>query len=633
LSEKLKRDGEMSVFDISEYIDEICRDYMEAAFKEGTDLEDKRVAELEYTDEEGKHLGYMLQALSVEYKNITDQIKDLDGSAASKAKSKKMALRIMKRTNISLEEVFQKVPTNKLNSFYENLIKREKEVVENDLLRYFKRNLSEVRPLISNLNDEPDRQALDAFYIYLRLLQRSPLQKNYFSLIEENAVKRVESYSEDTEKNLISKIMNTMKLDEEEKVLETSLDINFLIEKYLRYKNSTPKIKARKIRSLDFLADYLKGNGAEYKSKNVVEMKFEDVENLRDLIVQAAHKGTASTRNLNLFELVKHRKKANVKRYADNTIKQLESDIKDFWKYFTKYDKTGLNRDLFDGFNLLVDLKDEKEKDGEEHRGVRRFSSKELQIYIDEVFAGSKLKRTLIDQPRNFYSFFFGLMLGTRIAEFLYIRTSDIKVQEKGGERVYYAYLNVDHEPQRLKNANAHRNLVIPRPLIELGFLNYVHLRTKREKEWLWEFPASGPNSTSTYFKRQLEVLFPDCVNLKDSVSKEDVLQYRSLRKNFANLIYQTEDENSDLNKQPANLKRLMGHAEGSTTGTYLGSRIEPFVGKKILDFLGDYNLSLERLKAEVREYYGEILFDLDIEDDDGHMKTSKVKPHRSRSV
>ena len=440
LTAKFKRDGEMSVIEISEFIDGVCDDYMRAALAEGTLLEDKRVSELEYTDEEGKHLGYKLQALSVEYKTLTDQINNLDNSRESKERSKVIAHRIMKRTDISFEDVLDKVPADQLNFFYEKLIKNEKKVIENDILRYFQRNLHEFRSIIENPHEEQERQALDAFYFYLRLVDREPPQRDYFELIENNAVEKANpNYLDRNSKKgreFVLDVASHLKELEEKKAKEVSLDISALIDGYVSYKRSSDRIQKRQRNSLQFLADYLKGNGEEYEAKTIDEIVFKDVEKLCALLVHSTHKGTAATRDMNLFQLVDYRRRTNANRYATNTVSHIETDIKDFWKYLSKYVKTDLNRDLFDGFNLVLDLKLIKEESNDEDRRIRRFSEKEIQTFIDNVYEKDNLKRNLLDQPRNVYCFFFGFMLGLRISEFLYIRIEDIKVQEKDGERV-----------------------------------------------------------------------------------------------------------------------------------------------------------------------------------------------------
>ena len=76
-----------------------------------------------------------------------------------------------------------------------------------------------------------------------------------------------------------------------------------------------------------------------------------------------------------------------------------------------------------------------------------------------------------------------------------------------------------------------------------------------------------------------------------------------------------------------------MGHAEGSTTGVYL-DRIEPLIGKKLLDTLGDYDLNLEEIKNYIRNYYQNILTNIDsIDSNFNWKKKSNIKPKKGRRV
>ena len=61
--------------------------------------------------------------------------------------------------------------------------------------------------------------------------------------------------------------------------------------------------------------------------------------------------------------------------------------------------------------------------------------------------------------------------------------------------------------------------------------------------------------------------------------------------------------------------------------------RIEPFIGKSILDELKDYSLDLTRLYDLVENYYKNIVKDLDLKDKNDYMITSTVKPKKSRKI
>ena len=124
-----------------------------------------------------------------------------------------------------------------------------------------------------------------------------------------------------------------------------------------------------------------------------------------------------------------------------------------------------------------------------------------------------------------------------------------------------------------------------------------------------------------------LGVLYLD--NHKQKIENYNVVQSRSFRKNFVEFalgIRYIKEHSTE------NAKRIIGHTEGTISETYLG-RIEPAIGKNILDSFGDYNLNLEKLKNDVKDYYRIIKRDLDIKDDNTWRNVSVAKPKRGRRI
>ncbi len=79
ITKYLNEANEMSVSDINQMIIIICEEYREEAKIENTDLEDKRLEALEYTDNNNiVHQGYLLQSICKEYKILDDNYKDLN---------------------------------------------------------------------------------------------------------------------------------------------------------------------------------------------------------------------------------------------------------------------------------------------------------------------------------------------------------------------------------------------------------------------------------------------------------------------------------------------------------------------------------------------------------------------------
>lgn len=629
---KEKGNKKLMVTDINLYINQITEEYREKAKIENSILEDNRLKSIETIDDEGKlQRGFHLQALSVKFKQLDDLYKNLEESNY-KEKIKESAIEIIKRSDMSLEEIMKKVSIEYLEKFFQMTVKAERDVLKNDLKVYIKRNLEQFFPLIaSHITDEAVKVE-EAHYQFIVLISNNSIQKNYLKFIRDNSLRSQASVSVDnkTQEQMMNDIINALKEQEKDRALSTSLEVGSLIERYMKYRDSSETVKKRQVLSLTLFKEFLKGNGTvEHSALKLEELTDEDVDRFTILFSNATPKTTPKTRKMNLFELANYRVDENLDRYKDNTLEMMQFDIKNFWKYICKYVDNKLNSNLFDNFSVLYLTSQAKHKEKNSDKKLRGFTTEELQTLIDVAYSEKEIRRILTDSPKNFYSFFFAYMLGTRIAEFTYTRTTDVKKQVKNGETAYYVYLNEDVEPQSLKNKNAHRNIPIPQVLIDLGFLNYVNLRIKRGKEWLWDFPASGYGSISVFFQRHIKNNFLE--------SKEE-LQFRCFRKNFASKVF-SEEYNSEevetesLKTLEQNIKRIIGHSEGSVTGVYL-DRIEPILGKKLLDSLGDYELDLERLKNDVRNHYKTIITDLDnVDSSFNWKKKSTVKPKKGRKV
>lgn len=629
---KEKGNKKVMVADINLYINQITEEYREKAKIENSILEDNRLKSIETIDENGQlQRGFHLQALTIKYKQLDDLYKNLEVSEY-KDKIRNCAIEIVKRSDMSLEDIMKKVSTDYLEKFFQMTVKAERDVLKNDLKIYIKRNVEQFFPLIPTHITEEAVKVEEAHYQYIVLVSDNPIQKNYLKFIRDNSLRSQVSVSVDNKSNeqLMNDIINALKEQEKEKELATSLEFESLMERYMKFRDSSETVRKRQVLSLTFFKEFLKGNGTgAHPALKIEELTDEHVNRFALLFSNATPKITEETRQMNLYELVDYRIKKGLDRYKDNTLEMMEFDIENFWKYICKYVNNKLNPSLFDSFSLLYLTSQAKHKENKTDKKLRGFTIEELQTIVEVAYSEKEIRRILTDSPKNFYSFFFAVCLGTRIAEFTYIRTSDVKKQIKNGETAFYIYLNEDIKPQSLKNENAHRNIPIPQILIDLGFLNYVNSRIRRGKEWLWDFPSSGYGSISVFFQRHIKNNFPE--------SKKE-LQFRCFRKNFASKVFSEEynleeTRTESIKTLEQNLKRLMGHSEKTATGIYL-DRIEPIIGKRILDSLVDYELDLERLKNDVRSHYKTILTDLDnVDSTFNWKKKSTVKPKKGRKV
>lgn len=542
LTRKLMED-KMDVGDINRFISKLCNEYKKEALIENSILEEKRIADLEYIDKDGLHQGYLIQAISKKYKELDMQFQNL----RDEEQTQKLGIEIVKHSNISSDDIL-KIPANKLIHFYETLIKKERNVLENDIRRYVERNLFEFRQLFTFGKDE-EEQVQEAYFNYLGLIKKNKPSVNYTKLIEK--YKNVET-EETIDKNattesIFEQFTNIENNNTQNDVLDTKLSIYELIEDYIKRKKLSEKKSNTYRNSLRFFAEFLEGDGKAHKKVAIEDLNLEDIERFQKLLIECIPKDK-SINHLTLFELVELRKKTNGRRMMKHSANVIETQIKSFWKDFCKNVYKHKDPTLFEKLYFVQTLQELKEDLGEIDPVPRPVFEHEVQTIIDETFKKDQLKKVLLDDPKKLYSFLFAYLLGVRIGEFITIKLSDIKVQEKENQRIYYIWLNEDDNLQDLKNQNAHRNIIIPELLIDLGFLNYVEKRIKRGKKWLWEFPEKTlSGSLSMFWQRELKKLFPKDVLTKTN-RPYNYIYYRSFRKNFIekNLSENSEKYNTD---------------------------------------------------------------------------------------
>lgn len=625
------KQGGLEVDDIIDYINDLCMDYSKNAIKENSSLEIKRIESLEYINENGIQNGYSIQAISKEYKDVITQYNNLSNTS----KTIDIGSRIVKRSNITKEQILE-IPPNQLVTFYEMLIKAEKKVLENDIRLYISRNLHQFISLVSDLTKDHDYKSEEALYNYFSVIRENNLQIDYLNFIKKKNVKHDDELIIDKDK-LLSDIMNQIKTKEENKVLETSLNISSLAEDFVRFKKLTDKREKAALNAISLFGDFLKGNKEEYKAINISDLTEPDILKFEDLLIEMMPKTKAKNLvDLNLFDLVIKRKSENKARVASNTLKTTENYIKGFWRYLSKYHKNlGLDKDLISALHAEASLKENMEDTNEENPLLRAFSNEEINKFISSAYSKDKFKKIIVNSPRNLYLFVFALFCGNRQEEPLLAHINDLKVQEKNGKKYYYLYLNTDQPYQHLKGPNAHRNIPITDLMIELGFLNYVNLRHNRGCETIFDFPKNAGTSASAFFKRNFQQLFPDICDTResrDSMKLGNYIQFRSFRKNFSNFLFEENRSEYDTEK---NKERLIGH-DNAMTGRYIG-RLEPYKGYKILNAINyEKDLDLDALKDSIKDHYGEILTDLDWleqKSDEEWKLISKVKAKRGRKI
>lgn len=518
---------------------------------------------------------------------------------------------ILKRSNITKEQLLTIKPSQMI-SFYTMLIETEKTILENDIKIYIANNIQQFSSLIIDINKSIQEKITNAYYEVIEIIKRNEPKANYIEFIKSKRTLPISTKINQSNNEIFDMIINSLK---EEDILNTSLCIDSLIDKFLSFKKVTQKKEKAYRRSLKLFKSFLQGDGRNYKTltlQELTESNFADLEKI--LINLPATTKSKVFENLNIFELVKLRKQQNSARYATNTLALIENHIKQFWNYLCTYHKNlGLDRDLISIMNCEYTSNNIKEELGEEDPTLRAFTLSEINQFISFVYKPKDLKKTLLNSPRNFYLFIFALLCGTRQEEALLIAMDDIKVQEINGKRYFYIFLNQDKPYQHLKNKNAHRNIPITDLMIDLGLLNYIQIRHNRDYTTLFDFSNTGGSAARTFFSRNLQKLFPKICDTRENRNSrllDNYVQFRSFRKNFSNFLFEENRSKYDTHE---NKLRIMGHEhEGSNKVTkhYLG-RLEPQKAYDIMNAISYEGIDFTNIKQIIKEHYGEIKKDL----------------------
>lgn len=626
----LKHKGKVEMIDIIEYIHDLCDEYYKQAVIENSSLEIQRVKELEYINENGVQQGYSIQALAREYKTIVTQYDNLDNTQ----KTIDIGSRIVKRSNITKEQLLEIKP-DQLISFYEMLIKAEKAVLENDIKLYISRNLHQFISLITDMSQDKFSKNEEAFYEMLIIIRENEPQIDYLNFILKKKKENVSIFGGMTKEELYENIMQQLKIQEKNKVLNTETKLSALVDSFISFKKHTDKRAQAARRNIKLFTDFIEGNGKEYKAKNIEELTVEDLFEFEKLLIEIKARTKAKKfDNVTLFDLVKMRKEDKSARIGTETIVGIEGYIKDFWRYIVKYKKNiKVDKEVITALRCKAALEEVMEANQEESANIRSFTINEINTFLTDTYSQKKLKKILLSQPRNFWLFILGLLTGMRHEESLLIALDDIKMQIQDNKKYYYIYLNENKAYQHLKNQNAHRNIPITQLLISLGFLDYINKRKANGYSTLFNFTKTGATASNAFFQRHLEKLFPNSI-LNDKNKNMGIIgsyiQFRSLRKNFSNFLFEEDRSSFDT---VANKEKIMGHYVGGEKGRYMG-RLEPFKAFNVLNAINfGEHINFNVIKETTSNFYDNTTELNWITEESMWNKASNVKRKRGRRV
>lgn len=618
----------MTVNEINQLTDILCKNYEKEAKIEYSDLEKLRIDSLEYFDENGSQEGHTIQPLAKKWKELDKQYHNMNDTQ----ETIRIGSEIFKRSNISKDKLSE-IPAEKITDFYEQLLKAEKRVIENDIKLYIQRNMylfKNISPTRTEILDEKIRVDITTEN-FLELVRDNPLQ-NYINLVK-NYVKNSNSLNDLSSvnaKEYILELFNQIKQEQEQSVLNEAENLERLAEDYINdiLMKKGKRAQAYK-RNIKYFTDYMKGNGKEHQPKKLSELTSTDIIEFQDLIVNIIVR-TKKHQNMSLFELIRQRIIENSRMMKPGNMNGIEYQITGFYKHLCKAHKNlGGDIDIIDYLNAETKLELLREDDDEVDYEVRSINVQEMTKFANTIYKDKDtIEKMLNESPQNFYTFLLGLVFGVRIREGLQLKIRNLKVQEKNGQKYYYFYLDENDKDTSLKNPNAHRNLPIPDILIRLGLLTFINRRKELGYETLFNYTFNSnseeiTSAVSTFYQRTFLKCFGELAcneaniellrqRVKNGEDAYNFLQYRSFRKNFVNMI-DRQRVGGDYHTI-TNIKKLIGHSDKSASESYYG-RLEPFVGYQILNSF-DYSFHypfLERLEEDIREIFNDdIKYDLD---------------------
>ncbi|WP_122892842.1 hypothetical protein [Arcobacter peruensis] len=613
----IKIKGLITIEEITLYIQQLCNEYVEQAIIEYSRLEDLRNESLEIIEGNKIIGGHTINAIAREWHAVNQITKTLSNENVLIEKAKQ----IIGRSNITKEQLLE-IPPDQIKNFYIILIKSEKQVLENDLRIYISSNLHEFHNLLedNNYNLSQEQKVEQITYKVLNLIQEYPNEKDYIALIK-NQSQDIHINTNDIVQNmetitqvLVEQSENTKNSTQSNTKYNENLFelIEISLEKFFKSKN---KYNSKNRKDLNYLMrffkDFLIKNNFTYS--NISTFSNDDMENFRNLYCNLPIGNKKYGKDIelyNLYKLNEIRIEKSINRRRVSSIDAAVREFKSYWDYISKHKLIGnIKPYTIDFFNAKETLLFLKERDGEEDKDLASFTSDELNIFIKDNYSNDRLKVILRDSPQNFYIFIIGLLCGCRMDEMMSLRFKEnLRAYEKEDKRYLYFFLNEKHPQLSLKNRNAHRNIIIPDILIELGFLNYINKRFKLERETIFNYKyneqSKASGSTIMYFSRKIK----ECIPKRKT---NNIVQFRSLRKNFSEKLFSNVYGEYDtlLNK-----KRLIGHEEGTSTQGYVG-RIDPSIASFIINSINWSELNFHDLKDTVNEYYQnineEILYDI----------------------
>ena len=586
--------GSLTLEELNDYVISLLQKYEEKAIikdnnyigdigKETKKIEQLRFNALSYFDEKGTQFGgHTKIALQKELDELrlaydTDNI----GLYRKKARD------IINRQNIITQEEISKIPENMIQTFEENLVKKEMEVIIQDILNY------------DNLLNKKN------------VVSASP---DLISFLESNPA--------------LNKLLGDMN-----KSLSNQDHWDLLIDKFLNGQIRAKKdTRTAEIALVQFSQIMLGDEELGIPKRNLVDINLDDINELKDI-----YKNFPKINNNVLKDM--WRKKGILYTIAFTTseknkgvykkselggimvkIKIIIQFLRDIKLY--EPEKYGnLNMDLWKRLHISFDELSEEDKAYNKANKKQFFDSKYIDSFLlnrysdeyEQISGQAKrnFTRHTTGSPHVFWSLALGLFTGARAEELAQLRLRDFEKVDIDSEIIYYINLQItDPKKQSLKNLASERIIPISKYLIEWGFLNYVQERINEKADYLFDLTINRDGKRNGFQKNFNEDIKSHIKQFHPE-HKGRLPSFHDLRSHFVSRFL--NGKNDDINKL-IELKKLIGHTNKDlhkdiTIEVYYREPMEIKHSKYLMDNIDlKIDKGYKHIKEMINEKYNNVI-------------------------
>lgn len=586
--------GSLSLEELNDYVIELLQKYEQKAIiidnnyvgdigKEIKEIEKLRFNALSYFDDSGTQFGGHTKIALQKELDALRLAYDTDNVGLYRKKARD----ILNRQNIITQEEISKIPENMILTFEENLVKKEMEVILQDINNYD--TLLNKKGVVNASND------------LLTLLENNPE---------------------------LNQLLGNMKQN-----LSNQDHWDLLIDKFLNGQNRANRdIRTAEIALVQFSQIMLGDEQLGIPKRNLVDINLDDINQIKEVYKNFPKLENKVLKDMwrkkgILYTIAFTTSEKNNGVYKKSLIGGIRVKIKiviQFLKDIKLYEpeKYGnLNMDLWNRLHITLDELSEEDKAYNKANKKHFFDSKYIDSFLlnrysekyEEISGQARrnFTRHTTGSPHVFWSLALGLFTGARAEELAQLRLRDFEKVVIDNETIYYINLQItDPKKQSLKNLASERPIPISNYLIEWGFLNYVQDRINEKADYLFDLTINKDRKRNGFQKNFNEDIKSHIKQFHPE-HKGKLPSFHDLRSHFVSRFLNGKKD--DTNKL-IELKKLIGHTSKDlhkdvTIGVYHREPMEIKYSKYLMDNIDlKIDKGYKHIKEMINEKYNNII-------------------------